>query len=154
MPTVTAALTDTQGGVSTKEFHLANSVTTVAAAQTAWTALVAEWPGVSNAGLASPVVSFPLTMTPIAAVAGPVLDNGARIRLGMATGVGNENYRIPAPAMGTPPDYDYIVGGTVDPANAALVAYFDLFLTGGVFRIGVNSLRAVATINSGYLERK
>lgn len=154
MPTITVQLTDTQDGSSTKEFHLANSVTTVAAAQAALDDLVAAWPGVSNAGMSNPTVSFPLTMTPIVALAGPTLDNAARVRLQMASGVGNENYRIPAPAMTTPPDYDYIVGGSVDPANTELQAFFDLFATGDVFRIGVNSLRAVASIISGYIERK
>ena len=154
MATITVQLTDTQDGTSTKEFHLANSVTTVAAAQAALDDLVAAWPGVSNAGMSNPSVSFPLTMTPIVATAGPTLDNAARIRLQMATGVGNENYRIPAPAMTTPPDYDYIVGGSVDPDDTALNAFFDLFATGDVFRIGVNALRAVSDILSGYIERK
>lgn len=154
MPTITVQLNDTQNGLSTKEFHLASSVTTVAGAQAALDDLVAAWPGVSNAGMSNPTVSFPLSMTPIDAVAGPTLDNAARVRVQMATGVGNENYRIPAPAMTTPPDYDYIVGGSVDPEDAGLVAFFDLFATGDVFRIGVNSLRAVASILSGYIERK
>jgi hypothetical protein len=154
MPTITVQLTDTQDGSSSKEFHLAASVTTVAGAQAALDDLVAAWPGVSNAGMSNATVSFPLSMTPIAAVAGPTLDNAARVRLQMETGVGNENYRIPAPAMTTPPDYDYIVGGAVDNEDTALVAFFDLFATGDVFRIGVNSLRAVASIISGYIEKK
>jgi hypothetical protein len=153
MPTIVASLTDVQGRVSRKEFHLDASITTVAAAQTAMDALVAAWPGVSDAGMSEAHVTFPLTLTPIAPVVDSNIDEGARISLAMTSGVGRENYRIPAPAK-TAGVFDYITGGVVDTTNAALVAYFDLFEAGGNFRIGVNALRAVANLVSGYLERR
>lgn len=151
MATIKVQLSDSQNGFGSKEFHLDATVTTVADAQTAYTALLAAWPGVSDAGMDNATVSFPLTgSTP--ALTGSNLDEGARIRLGMATGVGDENYRIPAPAK-TAGVLDYIVGGAVQVANAAVVAFFDLFEATGDFRIGINSLRAVDTVKSGYLEK-
>ncbi len=70
----------------------------------------------------------------------------------MTTGVGDENYRIPAPAAtaGIP---NYITGGVVNIANAAVLAFVALLQAGGSIRIGVNSLRTVDTLKSGYLEK-
>lgn len=154
MPTITLSLTDSQGGTSSKQLHLdPGQVNTLALAQSSLTAIMATWEGISDAGVVEASVSFPLTLTPIAAKAGSNLDEAARISLAMSTGVGKENYRIPAPAK-TGGVFDYIVGGVVDVSNAALVAYFDFFETVEVFRIGVNSLRAVEAMVSGYLERK
>lgn len=152
MAVITVQLSDGQGGTGSKEFPLAASVTTVAGAQSALDDLVAAWPAASGAGVSNPTVSFALTMTPIAAEPDSNLDEAARIRLAMSTGVGNENYRIPAPAK-TGGIFDYITGGAVDVGDAALTAFFALFATGDVFRIGVNSLRAVANMISGYKER-
>lgn len=151
MSTINVQLSDGQGGTGSKEFPLASSVTTVAGAQAALDDLVAIWPALSGAGLSNPTVSFPLTMTPIAAQPDSNLDEGARVRLAMASGVGNENHRIPAPSK-TGGVFNYIVGGAVDVSDTAITDYFDLFATGDVFRIGVNALRAVASVLSGYKE--
>lgn len=153
MPTITVQLTDGQGGTGSKEFHLANSVTTVAGAQSALDDLVALWPDVSGAGMGSPTVSFPLTMTPIAAQEDSNLDEAARLRLAMDTGVGNENYRLPAPHK-TDGIFTYITGGSVDITNVDLLAFVALFDNTDVFRIGINALRSVANLISGYKERK
>lgn len=152
MAVITVQLSDGQGGTGSKEFPLAASVTTVAGAQSALDDLVAVWSAASGAGMSNPTVSFALTMTPISPEPDSNLDEAARIRLAMATGVGNENYRIPAPAK-TGGIFDYITGGAVDVADTALTNFFALFATGDVFRIGVNSLRAVANLISGYKER-
>lgn len=154
MPTIVLSLNDSQGGTSTKELHMdPTQVTTLALAQSSLDAIIATWEGVSDAGVSQAVVSFPLTLTPILAKPSSNLDEAARLSLSMATGIGKENYRLPAPAK-TGGVFDFIVGGVVDADNAALNAYFDFFLTAEVFRIGVNSLRAVSDIVSGYLERK
>lgn len=152
MATINVQLVDIHGRTTSKEFHLAAAVNTVALAQAEMDDLLAAWPGVSDTGMDNFTVSFPLTGTPITAQAGSNVDEAARVRLGMATGVGDENYRIPAPAK-TAGVFDYITAGAVNVANAALVAFFDLFETGS-FRIGVNALRAVDSIKSGYLEKK
>jgi hypothetical protein len=153
MSTITVTLRDEQGRLSTKSIHLAASVTTVAAAQGALDDFLTAWPAVSDAGVSDANVTFPLTMTPIDAVTGSNLDEAARVRLLMATGVGNESYRIPCPAK-TGGVFDYITGGAVDAADAGIVAFFALFATGDVLRIGVNSLRAVTSVVSGYLEKR
>lgn len=153
MPTITVQLSDSQGRTSSKEFHLATSVNTVAGVQAALDDLVALWEAASDAGMDNPTVSFPLTMTPIAAKAGSNVDEAARIRLGMDTGVGDENFRLPAPAK-TTGVFNYITGGIVDVTDAALTALFALYDSTDVFRIGINSLRSVATLKSGYLEKK
>jgi hypothetical protein len=152
MPTINATVTDSQGRKSSKSFHLAASVTTVAGAQSAWDDILAAWPGVSDGGLDSPMVSFPLTGAAIAPVAGSNIDEKSKFTLAMATGVGDENYPVPCPPR-TAGEFDFIDGGQVDIADAGVVAWFALFATGDVLRIGVNSLRAVSSVRSGYLEK-
>ena len=153
MPIITAQTSTLQNQSGSHQFILDDDeVATLADAQAAWDDILAAWPGVSDAGLDNAQVNFVLAgSTP--AVAGGNLDEGARVRLVMTTGRGNENYRIPAPAK-TAGVFDYITGGAVAIANASVVAFFELFEATGVVRIGENAQRAVSSLKSGYLERK
>lgn len=152
MSTINVQLVDIHGRFTSKEFTVDDTVTTLAGVQAEFDDILATWEGVSDLGLDNATVSFPLTGAAIAAKAGSNIDEAAKVRLGMATGVGDENYRIPGPAK-TAGVFDYISNGVVNVAHAAVVAWFDLFSTGNL-RIGVNSQRAVDTIKSGYLEKK
>lgn len=154
--TITGSFVDGQGRPTTKEWSLANAITTVAAAQTAWDALLVDFLLVSGLGFVSAQMTVPLTG--VATVAQSPLtnfDEGASMTLLMTDG-GQFNERIPAPIFnGTLDDYEYIVEEKVTVANAAIVGYYANFLAAGGFRFTKYGQRilAVGGILRGVLER-
>lgn len=44
-------------------------------------------------------------------------------------------------------------GGTIDPADASIVAFFDKFLVGDVWRIGVQNPQDIVSVISGVLDK-
>jgi hypothetical protein len=95
--TITGSFVDGQGRPTTKEWQLANAITTIAAAQTAWDSLLADFLLASGLGFVSAQMSVPLTGTPTTAQS-PLtnFDEGASMTLLMVDG-GQFNERLPAP---------------------------------------------------------
>lgn len=152
--TVTFGVVDGQGRTSTKEVDLVNSITTVAAAQTAVDALVADWPNLSGLGLNTASLSLPLTLVPTAAQASSNIDEGATMKLLMEDG-GYFSYRIPGPLKDEDGIFVYIVDGAVDTSNAGVTGWFANFLSAGAARFTKYGQRilAVGGIISGKLEK-
>jgi hypothetical protein len=136
---------DAQGRRTTKEFS--DTTATIADGQTAMNALITDFIAVSDIG-----TSKYTTGTELAAVhavgAAANKDEAVVMRLQMTDGT-IENFRIPAPAKDGNGVFEYVSGGVVDIANANIVAFFDNFLAGGVFRVNGKTL---SSIISGVLE--
>lgn len=154
--TITGSFIDGQGRPTTKEWNLANSITTIAAAQTAWDSLLADFLLVTGLGFVKATMQVPLTGTPTAAQSPLVnFDAGASVTLLMEDG-GEFNERLPAPILNAGlTDYEYIVEEKVDVANAVIVGYYANFLSAGAFRFTKYGQRvlAVGGIIRGVLER-
>lgn len=154
--TVTVSLVDGQGRPTTKDFNLATSVNTIAAAQTALDSLLTDFAGVSGLGIVTASMSVPLSVTKTTAQTTLTnYDEGASMTLAMEDG-GQFNERIPAPRLNVGlTDYLYIANEKVDVADAAIVAYYANFLTAGAFRFTKYGQRVLATggITRGILEK-
>lgn len=152
--TVTFGLVDGQGRTSTKEVDLVNSITTVAAAQTAVDALVADWAALSGLGVSTATLSLALTVTPITAQASSNIDEGATMKLLMEDG-GYFAYRVPGPVKDEDGLFVYIVDGSVDVSNAGITGWFANFLSAGAGRFTKYGQRILASggIISGKLEK-
>jgi hypothetical protein len=153
--TITLELIDGQGRPTSKDVDLVNSITTLAAAQTALDALVADWPLLSGLGITGASVSIKMTVTPVPAQVTSNKDEGARVKLLMEDG-GNFNWRIPAPLKDVGGEFVYITGGAVDVANVGVVGWFANYLSAGAARFTKYGQRilAVGGILSGELEEK
>lgn len=154
--TITANFVDGQGHPTSKEWNLANSVTTISAAQTAFSSLLADFLVASGLGFTNATMSVPMTDSPTAAQS-PLssADVGASMTLTMEDG-GQFNDRIPAPILNTGlDDYEYIVDEKVDVGNAAITGYYANFLSAGAFRFTKYGQRILATggITRGVLEK-
>jgi len=152
--TVTLGLVDGQGRTTTKEVDLVNTVTTIAAAQTAVEALVADWPALSGLGVATASLSVNLTVTPTAAQDTANIDEGAAMKLLMEDG-GYFSYRIPGPLKDEDGVFVYITNGEVDVSNAGVTGWFANFLSAGAARFTKYGHRILASggIISGKLEK-
>lgn len=153
--TITLALIDGQGRETTKDIDLVNTITTLAAAQTALDALVADWPLLSGLGLTGATATISLTLTPTAAQITSNKDEGARMKLQMEDG-GKFNWRIPGPLKDVGGQFVYITGGAVNTADAGITGWFANFLSAGAARFTKYGQRvlAVGGILSGELEEK
>jgi hypothetical protein len=153
--TITLELIDGQGRPTSKDVDLVNSITTLAAAQTALDALVADWPLLSGLGITGASVSIKMTVTPVTAQPTSNKDEGARVKLLMEDG-GNFNWRIPAPLKDGTGNFTYITGGAVDVTNAGVTGWFANYLSAGAARFTKYGQRvlAVGGILSGELEEK
>lgn len=154
--TVTVSLVDGQGRPTSKEFNLATSVNTLAAAQTAVSALLTDFALVSGLGVVSAQLSVPLTVT-VTGAQSPLTnyDDGASMTLAMEDG-GQFNERIPAPLLNAGgDDWAYIAGGAVDVSDAGIIAYYANYLSAGAFRYTKYGQRILATggIVRGVLEK-
>lgn len=154
--TITGSFVDGQGRPTTKEWQLANSVTTIAAAQTAWDSLLVDFLLASGLGFVKATMQVTLTGTPTAAQS-PLtnFDEGASMTLLMEDG-GEFNERIPAPILNVAlDDYEYIVEEKVTVTNAAITGYYANFLSAGAFRFTKYGQRILASggILRGVLER-
>lgn len=151
--TITLGLVDGQGRETSKSIDLANSINTIAAAQTTLDALVADWPTLSGLGLQNAHVSIPLTLTPTTAQASSNRDEAAKMTLLMEDG-GKVSYRVPGPLKDGSGLFVYITGGEVDVANAGITGWFANFLSAGAARITKYGQRILAAggIVSGVLE--
>lgn len=154
--TITGSFIDGQGRPTTKEWNLVNSVTTIAAAQTAWDALKTDFLLASGLGFVKAQLTVTLTGAPTAAQS-PLtnFDEGASMTLLMEDG-GEFNERIPAPILNVGlDDYEYIADEKVDVGNAAITGYYANFLTAGAFRFTKYGQRILASggILRGVLER-
>lgn len=154
--TITGSFVDGQSRPTTKEWQLANSVTTIAAAQTAWDSLRADFLAASGLGFVKATMLVTLTGTPTTAQS-PLtnFDEGASMTLLMEDG-GEFNERIPAPILnGTLDDYEYIADEKVDVGDAAITGYYANFLSAGAFRFTKYGQRILASggIIRGVLER-
>jgi hypothetical protein len=154
--TITGSFIDGQGRPTTKEWNLVNSVTTIAAAQTAWSALLTDFLLATGLGFVKATMQVPLTGATTSAQS-PLtnFDEGASMTLLMEDG-GEFNERIPAPIFNaTLDDYEYIADEKVDVANAAITGYYANFLSAGAFRFTKYGQRILATggILRGVLER-
>lgn len=152
--TVTLGLVDGQGRTTTKEVDLVNTITTLAAAQTAIDALAADWPALSGLGLATASVSVSMTLTPTAAQAQSNIDEGATMKLLMEDG-GYFSYRVPGPLKDGSGNFVYITNGEVDTADAGITGWFANFLSAGAGRFTKYGQRILAAggIISGKLEK-
>lgn len=152
--TVTLGLVDGQGRTTTKEVDLVNTVTTIAAAQTAVDALVADWPTLSGLGVATASLSVSLTVTPTTAQDTSNIDEGATMKLLMEDG-GYFSYRIPGPLKDVDGVFEYITNGEVDVSNAGITGWFANFLSAGAGRFTKYGQRVLAAggIISGKLEK-
>jgi len=154
--TITGSFIDGQGRPTTKSWELANAITTIAAAQTAWDALLVDFLLASGLGFVRATMNVPLTGAATAAQS-PLtnFDEGASMTLLMEDG-GEFNERIPAPILNVGlTDYEYIVEEKVVVANAAITGYYANFLAAGAFRFTKYGQRilAVGGILRGVLER-
>lgn len=153
---ITGSFIDGQGRPTTKEWNLVNSVTTIAAAQTAWDSLLADFLLASGLGFVKATMLVTLTGTPTAAQS-PLtnFDEGASMTLLMEDG-DQFNERIPAPIFNaTLDDYEYIADEKVNVANAVITGYYANFLSAGAFRFTKHGQRVLASggIIRGVLER-
>lgn len=153
---ITGSFVDGQGRPTTKEWNLVNSITTIAAAQTAWDALLTDFLAASGLGFTKATMLVTLTGTPSAAQS-PLtnFDEGASMTLLMEDG-DFFNERIPAPILNTGlDDYEYITEEKVDVTNGVVTAYYANFLTAGAFRFTKHGQRILAAggIVRGVLER-
>lgn len=153
--TITLALIDGQGRETTKDIDLVNTITTLAQAQTALDAFVADWPLISGLGITGASATIALTVVATAAQSTSNKDEGARIKLLMEDG-GRFNYRVPAPLKDVGGEFVYITGGAVDVAAAGVTGWFANFLSAGAGRFTKYGQRvlAVGGILSGELEEK
>lgn len=153
--TITLELIDGQNRPTSKDIDLANSVTTLAQAQTALDAFLADWPLLSGLGVTGASVSISLTVTPITAQTTSNKDEGARVKLLMEDG-GKFNWRIPGPLKNGSGVFTYITGGAVDVGDAGVVGWFANYLSAGAARFTKYGQRvlAVGGILSGELEEK
>lgn len=153
--TITYDLVDGQGRATSHSVQLADAIVTVAAAQTASDAFLADFILLSGLGVVGVSVSLPLTFTPATAQEQSNMDEGARVKLLMEDG-GKFNYRIPGPIKDVDGNFVYITGGAVDVGAAGITGWFANFLSGGSARITKYGQRvlAVGGILSGYLEKK
>jgi len=137
---------DGQGRQTTKEV---TGVATVLATQvTDMTALLADLDDISGLGR----TGYNMTAKQASALAGEGVtsnkDEAFHLRYALADG-SIFNQRIPSPKK-TAGVFDFISGGVVDIANAAVVAWAANFMSGGQFRLkpGV----AATSVIDGYLE--
>lgn len=153
--TITLELIDGQGRATTKDVDLVNSITTLAAAQTALDALVADWPLLSGLGITGASVSIKMTVTPTVAQPTSNKDEGARVKLLMEDG-GHFNWRIPSPLKDVGGEFVYITGGAVNVADPGVAGWFANYLSAGAARFTKYGQRilAVGGILSGELEEK
>jgi len=151
--TITLALIDGQGRPTSKDVDLVNTITTLAAAQAALDALVADWPALSGLGITGASITLALTVTPTAAQATANKDEGARVKLLMEDG-GHFNWRIPSPLKDIAGEFVYITGGAVDVGDAGITGWFANYLSAGAARFTKYGQRILATggILSGELE--
>lgn len=152
--TITIGVVDGQGRTTTKEVQLANSVNTVASAQSALDALAADWPNLSGLGLANASLTLPLTLTPTTAQDTSNIDEGATMKLLMEDG-GYAAYRIPGPLKDVDGIFVYITNGEVDVSASGVTGWFANFLSAGAARITKYGQRVLASggIVSGKLEK-
>lgn len=137
---------DGQGRQTTKEF--AGVATVLATQVTDMTALLTDFDAITGLGR----TGYNMTAKQAAAIVGDGAtsnkDEAFHLRYAMADGT-VFNQRIPSPKK-TAGVFDFISGGVVDIANAAIVAFAANFLAGGAFRLkpGV----AATGLIDGYLE--
>lgn len=153
--TITLELIDGQGRATSKDIDLVNTITTLAQAQTALDAIVADWPLLSGLGITGASVSIKMVVTPTTAQSTANKDEGARVKLLMEDG-GNFNWRIPSPLKDVSGEFVYITGGAVNVADAGVVGWFANYLSAGAARFTKYGQRvlAVGGILSGELEEK
>lgn len=151
---ITLGLLDGQNRETTITFTLVSTITTIADAQTALDAIVADWSGVSGLGIRNAYLSVPLTVTPTTPQDTSNFDEGAKMKI-LTTDAKNWSFRIPGPLKDVDGVFVYITGGEVDVSDAGIVAFFANYLVAGAFRFGdvAQQVMAVGGITSGVLEK-
>lgn len=152
---VTVGLIDGQGRETSHTLTLSTAITTIAGAQTALDAILADWPALSGLGVVSATLSVPMTVTVTTAEAHSNFDEGARIKL-KSTDNKTISYRVPAPLRDSETGlFVYITEGEVDVSDGGITGYFANFLSAGAFRFGdvAQQVLAVSGILSGKLEK-
>lgn len=151
---VTIGLIDGQSRPTTITLTLVATINTIAAAQAALDAIVADWPGVSGLGLVNAYLSVPLALTPTTADDASNFDEGAKMKI-LTTDAKNWSFRIPGPTKDAGGVFTYITGGEVNTADAGIIAFFANYLAAGGYRFGdvAQQTMAVGGILSGTLEK-
>lgn len=151
---ITIALQDGQDRETSHTVTLAASITTIAAAQTALDAYLADFVLASGLGVMAASMVVPLTVTPTTAQVSSNKDEGAKMTI-LTTDSKRWSFRIPAPIKDGSGVFTYIVSGEVDTADSAIVGLFANFLSAGAFRFGDVAQQIMAAsggIVSGVLE--
>lgn len=153
---ITITLKDGQNRETTHTITLAASITTIAAAQTALDAYLADFQPATGLGVQKAEVSVPLTVTPSTPQDSSNIDEGAKMTI-LTTDSKKWSYRIPGPVKDGSGVFVYIVGGEVDTGDALITALFANYLAAGAFRFGDVAQQVMAAsggIVSGVLEKR
>jgi len=151
---ITIGLVDGQGTLTSKTVTLSAAITTIAAAQTALDAYLADFVTASDLGVVDATLSVKMTVTPTTAENTSNFDEGVNMQI-LTTDGKKWNDRIPGPSK-TAGVFDYVTGRKVDVTDAGIVALYANYLAAGAFRFGdvaQQTMAAAGGIVSGTLEK-